>query len=63
MVITHIPNGEMCIGCVHALRKCNHLDFTAMQVIDKKDKQYPVVKCTDYKKLSVISPVDAGMNQ
>jgi hypothetical protein len=53
----------MCIGCIHALRKCNHLDFTKLQVIDKKDKQYPIVKCTDYKKLSVISLVDAGMNQ
>jgi hypothetical protein len=63
MNIVHIPNGDMCIGCTHALRKCNHLDFPSMQVMDKKDKQYPIVKCTDYKRPSVSSPVDAGTNQ
>jgi hypothetical protein len=44
----HIPNGEMCIGCVHALRKCNHLNFPQMPVIDKKDPHYPIVKCVEY---------------
>lgn len=29
----YIPRGFMCCECKHALRKCNQLDFTKMQVI------------------------------
>jgi len=45
---THIPNGLMCCGCTKALDKCNHLEFNKMPVIDKRDKEFPVVKCTQY---------------
>ena len=46
---SHIPKGFMCIGCVHVHRKCNHLDFTKMQVIKVwKDDGTKEVKCTDY---------------
>lgn len=44
----HIPNGLMCCSCTKALAKCNHLEFNKMPVIDKKDKEYPIVKCTRY---------------
>ena len=46
---THVPRGFMCIGCKHVHRKCNHLDFTKMQVIGIfKDDGTKEVKCTDY---------------
>jgi hypothetical protein len=47
---THIPRGFMCVGCEHKHRKCNHLDFTKMQVIGVyKDDGTKEVKCIDYK--------------
>lgn len=47
---SHIPRGFMCIGCEHKHRKCNHLDFTKMQVIGVfKDDGTKEVKCTDFK--------------
>lgn len=46
--MTHIPNGLMCFGCTKALDKCNHLEFNKMPIIDKKDKEYPIVKCTQH---------------
>lgn len=48
---SHIPDGLMCCGCIHALEKCNHLPFASMRVIetDKKDGT-KVVKCTQYEK-------------
>jgi len=46
---THVPRGFMCIGCKHVHRKCNHLDFTKMQVIYVwKDDGVKEVKCVDY---------------
>lgn len=46
---THIPRGFMCIKCEHKHRKCNHLDFTNMQVIGVfKDDGTREVKCTDF---------------
>ena len=49
MTPTHVPRGFMCIGCEHIHRKCNHLDFTKMQVIGIfKDDGVKEVKCTDY---------------
>lgn len=48
--MTHIPRGFMCIQCNHALRKCNHLDFTKMQVIGVfKEDGIKEVKCSDFK--------------
>jgi hypothetical protein len=48
---THIPRGFMCCECVHALHKCNHLDFTKMQVIGTfKDDGTKEVKCTQFTK-------------
>lgn len=52
IAVTHIPNGEMCIGCTKVHEKCNHLPFSKMQVIDKRDPAYPVVKCDEYVKQS-----------
>lgn len=46
---THIPRGFMCCECKHALRKCNELDFTKMQVIGTfKDDGTKEVKCAEY---------------
>ncbi len=46
---THIPRGFMCITCEHLHRKCNHLDFTKMQVIGVfKDDGTKEVKCIDF---------------
>ena len=51
MEATHIPRGFMCITCKHKLRKCNHLDFTKMQVIGIfKEDGTKEVKCSDYEK-------------
>ncbi|MNF50242.1 hypothetical protein D3C85_293090 [compost metagenome] len=48
---THIPRGYMCIECQHVHRKCNHLDFTKMQVIGVfKEDGLKEVKCTNYEK-------------
>ena len=48
---SHIPRGYMCITCEHKHRKCNHLDFTKMQVIGVfKDDGTKEVKCTEYVK-------------
>jgi hypothetical protein len=39
----------MCCECVHALRKCNQLDFTKMQVIGTfKDDGTKEVKCNEF---------------
>lgn len=44
-----IPRGFMCMKCEHKHRKCNHLDFTKMQVIGVfKDDGTREVKCTDF---------------
>lgn len=49
--IEFIPRGYMCIACEHKHRKCNHLDFTKMQVIGVfKDDGTREVKCTDFNK-------------
>jgi hypothetical protein len=50
-MITHIPDGLTCCSCVHALEKCNHLDFKSMRVIgtDKKDGT-KTVKCTEFER-------------
>jgi hypothetical protein len=42
-----------CCSCVHALEKCNHLDFKAMRVIDtdKKDGM-KTVKCTEFERIA-----------
>lgn len=46
---SYIPRGFMCITCEHKHRKCNHLDFTKMQVIGVfKDDGTREVKCTDF---------------
>ena len=46
---THIPRGFMCCTCTHSLRKCNHLNFTKMQVIGTfKDDGTKEVKCSDF---------------
>lgn len=48
--MTHIPRGFMCIQCEHALRKCDHLDFTKMQVIGVfKEDGIKEVKCSEFK--------------
>lgn len=48
-MITHIPNGLACCGCVHALEKCNNLDFTRMRVIDvDKTDGTKIVKCSNH---------------
>lgn len=48
---THIPRGFMCCECKHALRKCNQLDFTKMQVIGTfKDDGTKEVKCVEFKR-------------
>lgn len=50
---SHIPRGFMCIGCEHVHRKCNHLDFTKMQVIGVfKDDGTKEVKCTDHTEIN-----------
>lgn len=49
MDITHIPKGFMCLTCTHLHRKCNHLEFTKMQVIKVyKEDGLKEVKCTDF---------------
>ena len=49
MNITHIPKGFMCLTCTHLHRKCNHLEFTKMQVIKVyKEDALKEVKCTDF---------------
>lgn len=49
--IQFIPRGFMCMTCEHKYRKCNHLDFTKMQVIGVfKDDGTKEVKCTDFNK-------------
>ena len=46
---THVPRGFMCMCCKHVHRKCNHLDFTKMQVIGIfKDDGVKEVKCVDH---------------
>lgn len=46
---THIPRGFMCCECKHALRKCNQLDFTKMQVIGTfKDDGTKEVRCNEF---------------
>lgn len=48
---THIPRGFMCCECKHALRKCNQLDFTKMQVIGTfKDDGTREVRCNEFYK-------------
>lgn len=47
--LTHIPKGFMCLTCIHLHRKCNHLEFTKMQVIKVyKEDGLKEVKCTDF---------------
>lgn len=47
--MTHIPRGYMCVKCEHALRKCNHLDFTKMKVIGFfKEDGIKEVRCSDF---------------
>lgn len=49
--VTHIPRGFMCITCLHKYRKCNHLDFTKMQVIGVfKEDGIKEVRCSDFEK-------------
>lgn len=46
---TYIPRGFMCCECRHALRKCNQLDFTKMQVIGTfKECGTKEVKCIEF---------------
>lgn len=45
---TYIPRGFMCCECKHALRKCNQLDFTKMQVIGTFKDNMKEVKCIEF---------------
>ena len=45
-----IPKGLMCCVCEHAHRKCNHLDFTKMPVIQKHKDGYKEVKCIEFER-------------
>lgn len=48
---TYAPKGGMCANCIHINRKCNHLNFSEMRVIEVvKDIGAKVVKCTDFTK-------------
>ena len=47
----YIPKGGMCAVCKHVYKKCNHLDFKSMPVIEKK-LSVKVVKCTEFDRLS-----------
>lgn len=52
MIIKKIPKGEMCLSCIHLLRKCNHLPFNDMRPMSKPDKEgYLMVVCTDFKRI------------
>lgn len=47
---TNIPNGLMCVGCIHALRNCSHLKFDEMRVIKVYKDGFREVKCSEYLK-------------
>jgi hypothetical protein len=44
------PKGGMCVKCVHRERRCGHLPFHKMKVIEHcKVSNFKIVKCDDYK--------------
>lgn len=49
--VTYAPKGSMRTNCIHLHRKCHHLKFNEMQVIEfHKYDGVKVVKCTDFSK-------------
>jgi hypothetical protein len=49
--VTYAPKGSMCTNCINLYRKCNHLKFDKMRVIEThKADGVKVVKCTDFTK-------------
>lgn len=38
----------MCLSCVHLMRKCNHLAFNQMRILDRSEKGYAEVACNQF---------------
>ncbi len=53
-MITHIPKGSMCIGCVYIYKDCSYLNFKKMYSIENNisinTNIYTIVKCNIYMK-------------
>ena len=44
------PKGGMCMNCIFINRKCDHLSFSKMMVIEKcKSSLIKIVKCDEFK--------------
>ncbi|MDG4811901.1 hypothetical protein P8629_02675 [Hydrogenovibrio sp. 3SP14C1] len=44
---THQPKAENCLRCVHFQRKCDHLDFEQMPVIETRGNE-SIVQCMNF---------------
>ena len=45
------PKGGMCVNCIYSRRRCDHLPFYKMKVVDRcKVSLIRIVACNDYVK-------------
>lgn len=54
----HYPKGSMCRSCKHAHRRCDHLDFSAMPVIEHNSTVYcepvNIVRCQEFERVEEV---------
>lgn len=47
----YAPKGGMCVKCAHSKRKCDHLEFHNMKVIERcKVSLVKIVKCSEFER-------------